>query len=120
MQVEPDTILFGEKGVDDWAFAPSVIARLDDGPGYLILEEDDEDADPAEQADWPVVAGNQIVWIDDGDEAEPLALVSADRVGDQETLEEVANEWARGSDGVEIDITDSGEVRVLYETGYDV
>lgn len=122
MLVEPDTILFGEKGADDWAFAPDVIARLDDSPGYMLLEEEDQDEDPTEAtSDWPVISGSQIIWIQDasGDEAEPMAIVSADRAGRQETLEEAAQEWARGSEGVEINITASGEVQVIYENPED-
>lgn len=118
VDLEPDTILFGAKGEDDWAFAPDVIGRLDDAPeGYLILEEDDEDEDPIDaESDWPVLPGNQIVWIDDGNEAEPLAVVTADRAGQQDTLEEIAREWARGADGVEIEVGDTGEVHALYTT----
>ncbi|GAC1408769.1 MAG: hypothetical protein NVSMB57_00520 [Actinomycetota bacterium] len=116
MDVEPDKILFGEKGVDDWSFAPDVILRMDDSDGFLLLEDDDQDGDPSESgSDWPILPGNQIVWIDDGDEAEPIAIVSADRAGSQATLEQVAHEWARGADEAEIRITESGEVQVFYE-----
>ncbi|MHB8511018.1 MAG: hypothetical protein ACYDCC_02460 [Actinomycetota bacterium] len=113
--VESDKILFGEKGVDDWCFAPDVILRLDDSDGILILEEDDEDEDPSEAGDdMPMLPGNQIIWIDDGDEAEPLAIVSVDRAGSQATLEEVAKDWARDSEDVEIQIAESGEVLAIY------
>lgn len=116
MQVEPDRILFGEKETDDWSFAPYVIARLDDSEGYLLLEDEDEDEDPSDATSkWPVIPGNQIIWIDDGDEAEPLAIVSADRAGKQATLEQVAHDWARDADGVEIAITASGEIQVIYD-----
>lgn len=116
MVVEPDTIMFGAKGEDDWAFAPDVIARMDDSvEGYLILEDEDQDSDPTEaDSDWPVLPGNQIIWLDDGDEAEPLAIVSADRAGLQETLEEIAEEWARGEDRVEIEIDSSGTVTAIF------
>lgn len=116
MQIEPHLILFGDKGSDDWSFAPEVIAQLDAAPlGYLILEEEDEDQDPQDsESDWPVLPGNQIVWLDDGDEAEPLALVSADRAGHQDALEEVAREWARDDENVEIQVGSEGEVRAVY------
>ncbi|HVL88905.1 MAG TPA: hypothetical protein VM841_01590 [Actinomycetota bacterium] len=116
MVLEPDTILFGTKGEDDWAFSPDVIARLDESSeGYLILEDEDRDVDPADDDEgWPVLPGNQIIWIDDGDEAEPLAIVSADRAGAQEALEEVAHEWARGEDAVEIEIDSSGNITAIF------
>ena len=116
MDLEPDTILFGVKGEDDWAFAPDVIARMDESAeGFLILEEDDQDSDPSEaDSGWPVLPGNQIIWIDDGDEAEPLAIVSADRSGSQDSLEEIAQEWARGEDAVEIAVDSSGIVTAVF------
>ncbi|HEX9697083.1 MAG TPA: hypothetical protein VGB64_12330 [Actinomycetota bacterium] len=116
MVLEPDTILFGVKGEDDWAFAPDVIARLDDSSeGFLILEDEDRDVDPSEDDEgWPIIPGNQIIWIDDGDEAEPLAIVSADRAILPDTLEEVAQEWARGEDAVEIEVDSSGTVTAVF------
>ncbi|MGH2830182.1 MAG: hypothetical protein ACRDJM_06840, partial [Actinomycetota bacterium] len=61
MHIEPHAILFGDKGSDDWAFAPDVVLRLDAAPeGFLILEDEDEDEDPADiEDDWPVIPGNQ-------------------------------------------------------------
>lgn len=103
-----EILRFGAAGEDDLLVDPVVLERLPYEGGFVMLEPGDDD--PAGRP-WPAVPGDRVVWAVDEreEEAEPVAVVAAERAADPLVLERIADLWAEDA-GPEVKaiVVDSG------------
>jgi PAS domain-containing protein len=98
-----EIVRFGEVTADDLRLSPAAEARLGAETEFTMLDVGEDDP-PDAGAAWPIARGDRVAWAVDegGEEAEPIALVRADRALDYAVLEAVGMQWVKDADEITV------------------